>query len=91
MTDREFSRLCLQLAADYTNQHMDKTDGTSITADNVYCVWSCKTLQNWKALLSTTVPDGMYYEITYNGDKDEVYLDAYRKFENRCIRIRKEG
>lgn len=90
MTDREFSRLCLQLVAGYTNQHMDKTDDEGITTDNVYMVWSCKALQNWKALLSTTVSDGMYYEITYNGDKGEVYLDAYKKFENRCIRIRKE-
>ena len=87
MTDREFINLCLQLVADYTNQHMDKTDGESITTDNVYMVWSCKTLQNWKALLSTTVPDGMYYEVTYNGDRGEVYLDAYKKFGNKCFRV----
>lgn len=85
MTDREFTSLCLQLVADYTNQHMDKTDGEGIATDNVYMVWSCKTLQNWKALLSTTVPDGMYYEVTYNGDRDEIYLDAYKKFENKCF------
>lgn len=86
MTDREFANLCLQLVAGYTNQHhMDKTDCESITTDNVYMVWSCKTLQNWKALLSTTVPDGMYYEVTFNGDRDEVYLDAYKKFENKCF------
>ena len=42
-------------------------------------------LQNHKALLSTTLPDGMYYEITYNGDKKEAYLDAYKKFENRVV------
>lgn len=90
MTDRYFFKLCLQLVTDYTNQHMDKTDDEGVTTDNVYTVWSCKALQNWKALLSTTVPDGMYYEITYNGDKGEVYLDAYKKFENRCIRVRKE-
>lgn len=53
--------------------------------DNVFVVWFCKTLQNWKALVSTTIPDGMYYEVTYNGDKKEVYLDAYKKFENRKI------
>lgn len=53
--------------------------------DNVFIVWFCKTLQNWKALVSTTIPDGMYYEVTYNGDKKEVYLDAYKKFENRKI------
>ena len=30
--------------------------------------------------------DGMYYEITYNGDKQELYLDAYKKWENKCIK-----
>ena len=25
------------------------------------------------------------YEITYDGDKHRFYLDAYKKFENRCI------
>lgn len=40
-----------------------------------------KTLQNNKALLSTTLLDGMHYECTYNGDKQELYLDAYKKFD----------
>ena len=48
-------------------------------------VWFSKTLQNWKALVSTTVSDGMYYEITHNGDKGETYLDAYKKWDNQCI------
>ena len=29
-----------------------------------------------------TVSDGMYYEITYNGDKNELYFDAYKKWKN---------
>ena len=57
-----------------------------ITLDNVYLVWLSKTLQNWKALVSTDLPDGMYYEVTFNGDKNEAYLDAYKKFENRKIK-----
>ena len=36
--------------------------------------------------LSTTLFDGMYYELTYNGDKKEWYLDAYKKFENRVVK-----
>jgi hypothetical protein len=44
-------------------------------------------LQNNKALLSTTVPDGRYYEITYNGDKHEAYLDTYVKESNEKIYI----
>lgn len=27
----------------------------------------------------------MYYEITYNGEKMECYLDAYKKWSNSCI------
>jgi hypothetical protein len=71
----------------YANEHVDKTDGVLITTDDVYVVWMCKTLQNSKALLSTTLFDGMYYELTYNGNKKELYLDAYKKFENKCIKV----
>lgn len=74
-----------QIVADYFNQHVDVTDGKQITTDDVFIVWFCKTLQNWKALVSTTVSDGMYYEVTHNGDKDETYLDAYKKWGNVCI------
>ncbi len=69
----------------YFNARVDKTDKQKISVDDVYVVWFCKTLQNWKALLSTTVPDGMYYELTYNGDKHETYVDAYRKWENVVV------
>ncbi len=85
MTDVSFIKLAKETVRDYTNEHLDKSDGVQIKEDNVYVVWYAKTLQNWKALLSTTLFDGMYYELTINGDKNEMYLDAYKKFENRCI------
>lgn len=74
-----------RLVIDYFNEKCDKTDDFELTEKDVYVVWFCKTLQNWKALLSTNIPDGMYYEITYNGDKKQMYLDAYKKWENKCI------
>ena len=67
----------------YTRMHLDKSDPEP--EFEVYIVWKCKTLQNCKYLLSTTLFDGMYYELTYNGDKNEYYLDAYKKFENVVI------
>ena len=71
-----------QLVVNYYNSRVEKTDDFGITEDDVFIVWFCKTLQNWKALVSTTVSDGMYYEVTHNGDKQETYLDAYKKWEN---------
>lgn len=52
---------------------------------DIYIVWKCKTLQNWKYLISTDIPDGRYYELTYNGDKKEWYFDVYKKMENGVI------
>lgn len=90
MSDKEFIEICKEKVRDYANNHLDKTDNVQITTDNVFVVWQCKTLQNNKALLSTTLYDGMYYELTYNGDKKELYLDAYKKFENKCFNLRGE-
>ena len=73
----------LSIVKDYILEHIDKTD--TIPPFEVFTVWKAKVLQNWKCLISSTLPDGMYYEMTYNGDKKEWYLDAYKKFENRCI------
>lgn len=75
-----------KLIADYFNSHVDVTDGKKITADDVYIVWFCKTLQNWKAMVSTNVSDGMYYEVTHNGDKEETYVDVYKKWDNICVK-----
>ena len=88
MGSKEYIQFCKEQVVEYFNSRADKTDKNGhITTDDVFVVWYCKTLQNHKALLSTTVADGMYYEITFNGDKSEAYLDAYKKWENKCIHV----
>lgn len=86
MTDVKFVDLVKEKVSEYVNAHLDKSDKKP--EYDVYIVWQCKALQNWKALASTTLPDGMYYELTLNGDKNELYLDAYKKFENKCIELK---
>ena len=73
----------IKIVREYIEMHLDKSDEKPDF--EVYTVWKVKALQNWKYLLASTLPDGMYYELTYNGDKREWYLDAYKKFENRCV------
>lgn len=68
----------------YILEHLDVTDGAQTFS--VFTVWKAKILQNWKYLISSTLPDGMYYEVTFNGDKKEWYLDAYKKFENVIVK-----
>lgn len=87
MNEKDFVKLCKQYVAKYANEHLDKSDHKQIAEEDVFIVWMCKTLQNSKALASTTLFDGMYYELTYNGDKCELYLDAYKKWENKCIPV----
>lgn len=89
MIHSQFIEKAKELVANYTNERTDVSDGNKrlIKPDDVYTVWSAKVLQNSKALLSTPLFDGMYYEVTLNGDKDEIYFDAYKKFQNIKVEV----
>ena len=85
MTFMEFMEKAKLLVAQYYNRKLEQSNPEQhplLTTEDVYIVWFSKTLQNWKALVSTTVPDGMYYEVTYNGELKETYVDAYKKWDN---------
>ena len=85
MDNKEFAELCKEKVVDYANTHINLNSINKpvyISTSDVYVVWLNRTLQNNKALLSTTISDGMYYEVTYNGDKNELYFDAYKHVEN---------
>lgn len=82
-----FESVCKKKMADWYNEHDYTNDHSAplINQSNVFVVWSCKTLQNYKCLVSTTVSgDGIYAEYTYNGDKQELYEDVYKKLTNTC-------
>lgn len=78
----EFKNIAHDAAVKYFNANRVK----QITEADVFTVWSCKVLQNYKALVSTNVAgDTTYFEFTYNGDKQQLYMDAYVKEANKCI------
>lgn len=72
-----------RVLTEYITSHLDKSD--PLASFEVYIVWFSKTLQNWKCLMASTLPDQMYYELTYNGDKKQLYIDAYKKFDNVTV------
>ncbi len=87
MNNADFVKLAVDSIVNYFNSQADSTDKNGkISSADVFVVWLCRTLQNNKALLSTTVPDGMYYEVTYNGDKGEAYVDVYKKWKNFVVK-----
>lgn len=85
MTADDFIGTAKKLVTQYVDSHLDKSDEPP--AFETYVVVFTKTLEHWKAHLSTTLPDGMYYELTYNGVKNEVYFDAYKKFDHVVVTL----
>lgn len=57
----------------------------NIAISEMFVVWMVKVLQNNKALIGA-VSTCNYYEVTYNGDKDEIYVDEYDKISNTCLK-----
>ena len=76
---KEFIKRSQDIVLEYLNM-------TDRSADEVYVVWSCKTLQNKKVILSTDLVKGILFEITYNRDKNETYIDVYKKEKNYVVK-----
>ena len=73
----------IEKSKDIVLGHLNMTDRSP---DEIYVVWSCKTLQNKKTILSTDLANGILFEITYNGDKNETYIDVYKKEKNYVVK-----
>lgn len=56
-----------------------------INKDNLFIVWSCYILGNRKYLVGCKTND-RYYEVTFNVNKQEWYVDIYKKTYNMCIK-----
>lgn len=56
--------------------------GKEIDRNRVFIVWLAKVLQNNKGIFGSELTNNLY-EVTYNGDKNEFYLDVYEKVSNK--------
>lgn len=79
-----------QTVLDYENEHKDAYTGRQMydkpTVGNVELVWAVKVLQNWKACAKSFASQhDLFYELTYNGDTDQLYVDVYKEFDRKRI------
>jgi hypothetical protein len=81
-SETQFLNTCKMVVRDYTKIHNNSNEEF-----DVYVAWYCKTLQNFKVVLATPLIGKEFYEFTYNGDKQEAYLDVYTKTNNQIIRL----
>ena len=98
MKPEDFIQKSKELVVQYENTRIKKQVGSTtkgktweraiMKPEDVYVVWWSKTLQNAKALLATDRRNGMYYEVTLNGDKQELYFDAYTKESNTAVDVK---
>jgi Family of unknown function (DUF6275) len=73
------------VSAYYNTFVAPKTTLGDLQPDEIFVVWFCKTLQNWKALIATHRPENLYFEVTHNGNEKCTYIDQYVKLDNYTI------
>lgn len=81
-----FLNIATELIWDYYKEKYENDDSFSFDNFNTFIVWSCKTLQNNKAIIATSV-DKRLFEVTNNGNAKEVYIDVYDKVDNILVRM----
>ena len=72
---------------EYVKQHIYKTDDVKFTVDDIYTVWTSMDVFDKcvHTMLSTTLPDGMYYEARFNANKNDICFKAYKKLKNYTV------
>jgi hypothetical protein len=65
--------------------HATELESPPLALDETYVVMFAYVLGGWKALVSTSRPDGRYFEVTHNKDKGEIYVDFYVKVDQVVI------
>lgn len=82
-----YIKLAKQLVVDNHNNHHDADQMPRLTVDMVHIVWYAKVLGNWKAIIASPVRKGLLYEVSFDGEKNEAYVDVYRKINNSRVPI----
>ena len=84
-SDKDYQETAKRYVREYVTKQNRQFSNLPDPEFTVYVIWWSKTLQNWKGIFGTTLPDGKMYELTYDGDKKTTYFDSYAKLHNFAI------
>jgi len=82
MIDRE--KQAIELAEKYIREQIEFANEKKDY--QMFVIWKCVILGNYKFLVKSTYPDVLYFEMTYNVESNEWYMDVYWKISNRVIK-----
>jgi hypothetical protein len=85
-----FLTLAKELVVDNYNRHHDSGRTPPLTMGDVFIVWFVKTLENWKAVVGSSVLRGLLYEVSYNGEESEAYIEIFKKINSTKVTIERE-
>jgi hypothetical protein len=81
-----FPERARDLVFEHIKNRLEPTDRhVSFDPSDVYVVSFTFILGHYKAMASTTLPDGMYYEVTYDSLKKRTYITSYKQWEHTTI------
>lgn len=61
--------------------NFSRGDHNPITLDQVFLMEFSEVIQNWRAWVSTALPDSHYYEVSYSGDTDLIDIAVYTEVD----------
>lgn len=82
MTSYEFETKCKNALINILKEKYNE----DYTIEDFHLVWFTKALRNFKCTMCDLKPNQRYYELTFNGEKDELYVDIYDKQFNCMVK-----
>lgn len=80
MTSYEFEKAAKNAVSDEL-----KALGVDVTLSELQLVWLSYTLGNIKCTIYSPKMDKKYAEVTFNKEKEQIYVDIYEKLVNKCL------
>lgn len=81
MTKEKFISVSKRMVTEYYNRYVTKNNpnGEKASMNNISVIGFYNKSGNYRLLLSTPTSDGLYYEVTYDKNTDEINSYAYKK------------